>query len=203
MRKKRTPWPRWAKILRNILLTALLGFMMWDAWGWPTFFFHADLRRTERRMLFPEPELAAEIETTGGVPYRIELAGDTAVTAYPSHGTFFTIANKSVHHLKKGPNLICISRPVELSDGTGPSACYAALRPPENAARAVLALHNDDGDFLAEGIRKGEIYLFYARPEPDEYGRVQMGGNWFFLPQCTYELAFYDADGNVIQEISG
>ena len=53
MRKKRAPWPRWAKVLRNLLLAVLLGFMMWDLWGHPTFFYMTNLRRRERRALFP------------------------------------------------------------------------------------------------------------------------------------------------------
>ena len=32
-------------------------------------------------------------------------------------------------------------------------AVYAVLRPPEDAVRAVLTLHNSDGDFTAEGVR--------------------------------------------------
>ena len=55
MKKKRAPWPRWAKVARNILLTALLALLAWDMWGWPSLSFRADLRRAERRMLIPEP----------------------------------------------------------------------------------------------------------------------------------------------------
>lgn len=206
MRKNRMLWPRRAKIVRNLLLSALLGFLMWDAWGWPTFSFRADLRRTERRMLFPEPELAAEIETAGGVPYRIELAGDVAVTAYPSRGTFFTIANHSVHRLEEGPNLLCLPRPVELPDEEGQPltcVCYAVLRPPKAAARAVLALHNDGGDFREEGVREGDVYLFYVRPEPDENGRVRISSSWFLMKELNYELDFFDKDGDSICRISG
>ena len=81
MKKRRGPWPRWAKILRNILLTALLFFLMWDAWLWPTFSYRADLRRVERRMLFPEPEMTLELETFYGDLYRIDLAGGGAGAA--------------------------------------------------------------------------------------------------------------------------
>ena len=30
MRKKRIPWPRWAKVIRNLLLVLFLGVFIWD-----------------------------------------------------------------------------------------------------------------------------------------------------------------------------
>lgn len=205
MKERRKPWPRWAKILRNLLLAALLGFMMWDLWDQPAFSYMADLRRRERKALFPEPEAIVEIDTARGRKYRIEQAGDMAVTSYPIRGAFFTVANASMHPLEEGPNLICVSVPVERPDEAGqPMTCtaYAAVRPPEDAAGAVLTLHIDGGDYVVAGIREGAFFLFYACPEPDENG-VVMGGNWHFLSEFTYELEFFNQDGSSISLISG
>ena len=156
MKKKRAPWPRWAKILRNLLLAALLGFMMWDLWDQPTFSYMEDLRRRERKMLFPEPEAVAEFNISGGMKYRVELTDDMAVTSYPAHGDFFTVANTSVLLLEEGPNLICISRFVELPDEAGQPmsyAAYAAAHPPKGAVSATLTLHNDGWDSERGGFR--------------------------------------------------
>ena len=206
MKKKRAPWPRWAKVLRNLLLTVLLGFMMWDLWDQPGFSYMEDLRRRERQMLFPEPEAVLEFSIFGGMKYRIELADDMAVTSYPVRGRFFTNANASTQPLKEGACLLSVSRPVELRDGAGqPMSCaaYAAVHPPEGAAAAELTLHIDGGDYAVEGVREGEAFLFYARPEPDERGLVSMGGSWFLLGDAAYELEFFDQDGGSISLISG
>lgn len=202
MKKRRAPWPRWAKILRNILLTALLVFLMWDAWLWPTFSYRADLRRVERRMLFPEPEMTLELETFYGHLYRIDLAGDMAVTAFPLRGSFFAVANPSRHFLREEPELFCVPyemAPRDEADPRQPCAVYAVFRPPADTARAVLTLHNKDGDFTAGSVWEEGICLFYVCPGLD----VLAHNIWCIPDNYTYELAFYDADGNVIQEISG
>ena len=205
MKKKRAPWPRWAKTLRNLLLAVLLGFMMWDLWDQPGFSYMEDLRRRERQMLFPEPEAVMEFSISGGMKYRIELTDDMAVTSYPVRGKFFTNANASTQPLKEGPYLLSVSRLVEWRDEVGQPmsyAAYVAVHPPEDAAAAVLTLHIDGGDYAVEGIREGASFVFYARPEPDENGIV-MGGNWHLLSKFTYELEFFDQDGGSISLISG
>lgn len=207
MRKKRAPWPRWAKVLRNLLLVALLGFMMWDLWDHPTFFYMTDLRRRERRALFPEAaETVVELDTAGGVKYRIEVTDGIAVTSYPRRGDFFTTANASFWKLKDGPDLICLSRPVELPDEFGQPltyAVYAAVQSPAGSAGAVLTLHVDGGDYIAEGVWEDGLFLFYVRPEPDENGVVRMGGNWFSPGMFAYELKFFDQSGNSVCVVSG
>ena len=206
MRKRRAPWPRWAKVLRNLLLAVLLGFMMWDLWDQPTFSYMEDLRRRERQMLFPEPEAVVEFDISGGMKYRIELTDDMAVTSYPVRGRFFTNANASAQPLKEGTYLLSVSRPVEWRDETGqPMSCaaYVAVPPPEGAAAAELTLHIDGGNYVVEGIREGEAFLFCARPEPDEEGRVSLGGSWFLLGDSAYELEFFDQNGGSISLISG
>lgn len=205
MKKKRAPWPRWANILRNLLLAALLGVMIWDLWDQPTFSYMEDLRRRERKILFPEAENVVEFNISGGMKYRVEVTDDVAVTSYPARGRFFTNANASVRRLEEGPNLLCASMPVELRDEFGQPlgyAAYVAVHPPEDAAAAVLTLHVDEGDYVVEGIREGEVFLFYASPEPDEEGRVWMGSSWFWPEKLAYELVFFDEDGNSIFQVS-
>ncbi|MDE7219395.1 MAG: hypothetical protein K2O45_07220 [Oscillospiraceae bacterium] len=200
MKEKRTPWPRWAKILRNLLLAVLLGFMMWDVWGHPTFFYMEDLRRRERRALFPEPEAVVELNTIGGVKYRIDVAEGMAVTSYPLRGDFFTNANASFHSLEEGPALLCVSRTAERPDEFGqPLTCaaYVAVHPPEDAAGAVLTLSNESAEHMVEGIREGDVFLFYDH----EYATT--GSALHMMGFSSYELEFSDKDGNSICQVSG
>ncbi len=206
MKKKRAPWPRWAKVARNILLTALLALLAWDMWGWPSLSFRADLRRAERRMLIPEPETVVELKLSYGNPYRIELSGDVAVMAMYARGSLFSNAYPTRYVLGEGPALLCVPFPVVSPDEAGqPLGCaaYVAVQPPEGSASAVLTLHNEDGNFTAEGVPEERSFLFYARPQPDRDGYVSMGESWFRPEMFTYELAFYDMEGRILQEISG
>ncbi len=206
MRNKHAPWPRWAKILRNLLLAALLGLMMWDLWDQPTFSYMADLRRSARQALFPEPDAVVELNTRIDGTYRIGVTDDMAITSYPLHGNFFTNANVSFHRLREGPDLLCVSTGVELPDEWGQPltyAAYVAVRPPEDSVDAVLTLHIDGEDYVAEGVREENMFLFYARPEPGEDGTVFMGGSWFLLGQSAYEVQFFDANGTAVGQISG
>ena len=56
MRKKRIPWPRWAKVIRNLLLVLFLGVFIWDLLGKPLPH-EAALRRLERQYLIPADRL--------------------------------------------------------------------------------------------------------------------------------------------------
>ena len=56
---------------------------------------------------------------------------------------------------------------------------------------------------MAEGIREGAVFLFYVRPDHDSAGRVSIGRSWFQPELFTYELAFYDGQDNLMQEITG
>lgn len=202
---KKKHMPRWAKVLRNILLAALLGFLIWDAWDHPSFTFRANLRRMERRMLFPPQESAVELQTVGE-SYWIEVVDGAVLTAQPSRGRFFSNAKVSLTPLPEGPALVAFRNPVVLRDEFGQPtgyAAYAAFQPPENSVRAMLTLHNGDGDFPVEGIREENMFLFFARPEPGENGILSMGSTWFFEELFTYELVFYDDGGRCVGAIDG
>ena len=60
MRKKRIPWPRWAKVARNLLLVLFLGVFIWDLLGKPLPR-EAALRRLERQYLIPETNRSIEV----------------------------------------------------------------------------------------------------------------------------------------------
>ena len=206
MKKKRKSWPRWAKILRNLLLALLLGVMIWDLWDQPSFSCTMALRRRERQMLLPEPEAAVEFKVSEHVKYRIELADDIAITSHLYRGDFFAVANPSVRYLEEGPNLLIVPLAVERRDEFGQPlshAAYAAVHPPENAAAAMLTLRADDASCAVEGIREGEFFLFYARPEPDENGHIAVNSSWLSPEELHYELEFLDGDGNSICRVSG
>lgn len=209
MKQKRKPWSRRAKIVRNLLLAALLGLIMWDAWGWPSFSFHADLRRQERRRLFPEPEMSVELKLSSGRPFRIDQAGDMALTSFCNKGRFFTNAQIYPRKLREGPDLIALPLPinleVEADDPYVKSAIlFAALRPPESSARALLTFYNDTGDIVltTEGDQDGEMFLFYIGME--HMLELWTGRDNETLPEgYTYELAFYDGEDNILREITG
>ena len=66
MRKKRIPWPRWAKSLRNLTAALLLLAAAWEALDMPLPA-GAEFRRLERQSLAPPSEIAAVIPT--GEPF--------------------------------------------------------------------------------------------------------------------------------------
>lgn len=204
MRKKRNAWPRWAKILRNSLLAALLGLLMWDAWDQPYLTFRGDLRKKERQMLFPEREFSAELKTPYH-SYKIKQEDNAVLIAEDCRGRFFSSAQVRCLLCEK-PALFCFSLPILQHDKSGqPVSCaaYAAFQPPEDSAGAVLTLHNNAGDFAVEGVREENMFLFYARPDPDEKGTVSMDSSWFREGYFTYELTFFDKNGNRMEEIRG
>lgn len=208
MKRKRIPWPRWAKIARNLLIFCLLALVVWGQLGKPLPY-HAALRRTARQNLFPKTEHHAVIQngyygyhdvcidwTEGAAMVSLYEAAAVRPALYP-----YTPA-ADVYPLKKGPELLAFPWPVMLptgKSGLGEAyALYTALFPPEGSTDAVLTLHNTSGTYTVSGQREGEIFIFYARPEADEDGRRSMDNSWFFRGEFTYELAFFDADGNMI-----
>lgn len=205
-RVKRKRWPYWARALRNLLLAFALLVTVWDITGL-SLPGRLEFRRLERQALAPPSEIIADIPTRDpSSPHiLIGLTEKWAMVGIP-HWRSRDLSDSDICPLADGPTLICFGHSVGVPDWAGQvksHAAYAALRPPEGSARAVLSLHNNAGDFSAEGIREGEIFLFYIRPEPDEAGRVALHSYWFSPDQYTYNLSFLDATGNIIHQISG
>ena len=206
MKKKRAPRPYWVKFLRNLAAAFLLLAIVWNVLdiSLPAV---AEFRRLERQSLSPPSEIAAAVPT--GDPFApkvlIGLGQGWAVSGAP-YPLSSALSDLDIYPLSDGPALIPLPQTVARPDGTGQPqfhAAYAALRPPADASRAVLTLHNEDRDFMAEGIREGAVFLFYVRPDHDSAGRVSIGRSWFQPELFTYELAFYDGQDNLMQEITG
>lgn len=206
MKKKRTPWPRWAKVARNLLLTLLLGFLIWRMLGKPLPY-NADLRRLEHQWLIPRTEHRMTVSRAiWGKDAYIDWTEGAAVISTSYRSDHFSHVMAQPFKLTDGPNLIVSPWAAYQFDKWGqPGSCalYAALQPPEDSVSAVLTLHNDDGTYTISSQRMEDVFLFYAQPETDADGRRSMGSSWFYLGRFSYELAFFDADGNLIQEIAG
>ena len=132
----------------------------------------------------------------------IEQSGNKVIMSMATRGRFFTVARPSVYTLEEGPDLLCIPYTICLRDEVGRRqawAAYAAFHPPAGTARAVLTLHNADGVFTAEGVPVEQMLLFYARPEQDTIRH----DIWLDPDSYTYELAFYDANGALLDMIAG
>ena len=191
MKKKRAPRPYWVKFLRNLAAAFLLLAIVWNVLdiSLPT---TAGFRRLERQSLSPPSEIAPKV--------LIGLGQGWAVAGAP-YPLSSTLSDLDVYPLSDGPALIPLPQTVARPDNAGHPqfyAAYAALCPPSDAARAVLTLHNEDGDFMVEGVREGAVFLFYARPAPDGAGRVSISRSWFQPELFTYELAFFDENGAAI-----
>ena len=198
MRRKRTPWPRWAKCLRNLTAALLLLAAAWEALDMPLPA-GAEFRRLERQSLAPPSEIAAVIPTGEPFSPRIWLGfGEGWAIAGTPYRLSRTLSDSRIYPLSGGPELICLGRGVVRHDKTGQPlahAVYATLQPPADSMRAVLTLRNADGDFTAEGVREGGLFLFRLRPE----GRAAMHGFWFSPDGYSYELTFYNGDGMMLE----
>ena len=202
MRRKRTPWPRWAKSLRNLTAALLLLAAAWEALDMPLPA-GAEFRRLERQSLAPPSEIAAVIPTGEPFSPRIWLGfGEGWAVAGTPYRLSSALSDSRIYPLSGGPELICLGRGVVRHDETGQPlahAVYAALRPPADSVRAVLPLRNADGDFTAEGVREGGLFLFRLHPE----GRAAMHGFWFSPDGYSYELTFCNGDGTMLESAAG
>jgi len=200
-RRKRTRWPHWAKALRNLLIALALLTAVRDVMGM-SLPVEMEFRRLERKALAPPSEIIAVLPTRDSFRPHILIGctEDWAMVGCP-YPISSSLSNSNIYPLTDGPNLICLRNSVGLPDEAGQTishAAYAALRPPEGSANAVLTLHNEDGDFTAEGIREGKIFLFYFRSEDMETN------NHLRSPiKYTYEMEFFDKDKALIQKVSG
>lgn len=208
-KSRRTPWPRWAKTVRNLLLFLLLALTAWTRLGKPLPYGLA-VRRAARQSL--TPEMAHHAETSrgiGGGCFRIDWTEGTAMTStyIPTAARlpYFYTPYVTPYDLTDGPNLLPFpwTATFFMTDTLETYAVFAALFPPENGASAVLTLHNNSGTFTVPGRREDEIFIFYARPEPEDDGSRHWDSSWFSLDEFTYELTFYDEAGKIVGEAAG
>ena len=191
MRKKSAPWPRWAKIVRNLLLVLFLGIFIWDLLEKPLPR-EAALRRLERQYLIPETDRSTEVpQGYWGGSQRIDWNACAAVVSIQArkaqpYNYYYPIAN--VYRLTEGPNLLALPWPT-LSPGDAAGtmdtyAVYAAIDPPESSVTAELTLHGGK-TFTASGQWEDGVWIFYVPSEAND-------------EQTSCELMFYDADGELL-----
>ena len=198
MRKKRTPWPRWAKIVRNLLLVLLLSIFIWDLLGKPLPH-EAALRRLERQYLIPETDRSVEISRGyWGGNMRIDWTEGAAMASMrvrrevqPRYYYFYHPFSE-IYRLTEGPNLLALLWSAHLPSGVAGTIesyhVYAAIDPPEDSVTAELTLHGDGGAFTASGQKEDGSYIFYVPLELDD-------------GLTAYELMFYDADGGLLDVV--
>lgn len=193
--------PYWARALRNLLAAAALFVIVWDVMDMalPG---QLEFRRLERQALAPPSEIIAVIPTRDPfLPHiLIGLTEEWAMVGTP-YSISSELSDSNIFPLNEGANLICLRQSVGIPDWAGQVlfyAAYAAVRPPEDSASAVLTLHNADGDFRAESIRDGAVFLFYFRVD-----EIFVQNRLRSPTEYTYELEFYDENGAFIQRISG
>ena len=205
-KRRRAPWSRRAKIARNLLLSLLLALTVWTQLGRPLPY-GLLVRRAARQNLIPEMDHHANIsQGLWGGYIRIDWTEGTAMTSryIPPEArlTYFYDPYVTPCDLTDGPNLLSFPWVAMYSSEDFKDfevyAVYAALFPPENSASAVLTLHNNSGTFTVSGRREDEIFVFYARPEPEEDGSRHMDNSWFSLDEFTYELTFYNEAGEIV-----
>lgn len=191
MRKKRIPWPRWAKVIRNLLLVLFLGVFIWDLLGKPLPR-EAALRRLERQYLIPEMDRSIEVSRGyWGGNQRIdwnECAAMVSIQARkaPPYNYYYPTAN--VYRLMEGPDLLALPWSTLLPGNEVGTmdiyAVYAAIRPPQDSVTAELTLHGGK-TLTVSGQKEDDIYIFYVPSESND-------------GQAAYELKFYDADGELL-----
>jgi len=209
MKRKRAPWPRWAKIARNLLLFLVMALILWGQLGKPLPYGMA-LRREARQYLLPEMDHHIEISRGyWGDDMRLDWTEGAAMASVPAQ-EYLTFAVRPVgtpYRLTDGPNLLpfpwTVLLPEEGEILMSSYAVYAAIFPPESAATAILTLHNNSGTYTVAGQREGEVFLFYAHPDPEEDGSRSMDSSWFFPREFTYKLSFYDLTGKAVDHVFG
>ena len=185
------PWPRWAKIVRNLTVTALLALFLWAYLGTPLTV-KGELRRFERQCLLPRGEIVLEPSTDARlVPTVYVSISDVAVVTVDE--------NKFVHTVDpltgNGPELFPLrTTALWVSNGQVYSAyAYILVHPPEGASGAVLTVTNRVSAYTAEGKLINGVYLFIM---PPSRGDDKSSADWWEPEGYTWEITYYDEQGN-------
>ncbi|MDE7041755.1 MAG: hypothetical protein K2P10_03080 [Oscillospiraceae bacterium] len=194
MRKKRTPWPRWAKVTRNLLLVLLLGVFIWDLLDKPLPH-EAALRRLQRQYLIPETDRSIEVSRGyWGGSQRIDWNECAAMVSIQVQASPYNYDYPivSVHRLTEGPDLLPLPWSTLLpGNAVGTMdiySVYAAIEPPEDSATAELTLYSSK-TLTVSGQKEDDIYIFYVPSESND-------------GQAACELKFYDADGELLDIVT-
>lgn len=210
MKRKPAPWPRWAKVTRNLVLFLFLALTVWTQLGRPLPY-EAALRRTARQYLVPELDHCVDVSRGfWGDAIRVDCTEGAAMLSLPpARSTTFTCEapRTEVYRLTEGANLLIAPWSVlQPSGGTGSDimevrAAYIAVFPPEESVRAALTLHNGSRTFTADAVKGSGVYVFLLEPEQDANGAYSIGPSWYADGGYTYELEFYDLAGDKISKM--
>lgn len=195
MKKLFRPWPRWAKIVRNLTVTVMLVPFIWMCLGAPLTA-KGELRRFERRCLLPPGEIVLEFSDDKKDDIRVQYpspfyvsVSDYAMVTVDEHMRWMDPLTGD------GPELFLLKvTPMWVSKGTPKSSfAYILVHPPENAVRAVLSVTTQVYTYTAKGtFTDGAV--FFIMPSP-------IGGDYRYSPYwepnaCAWEITYYDAQGN-------
>ena len=198
MRKKRAPWPRRGKAIRNLLLVLLLGAVIWGQLGKPLPTREMELHRAERECLIdpsvvvftcesePERELGDPVMLVG-------VSGDTVQTSSRTHR--FNIWPKN----PEGATLVVL--PSELEYSPSFVAGLVAVEPPAPAETARLTIGVSEGAGplrTVSGEKSGSVFLF--RLEEAEGQPLDCLFHTTKLP--PYTLEFFSADGALLETVT-
>ena len=209
---------RGGKIFRNLLLSGVLLFLFWWAFGCPLPTAEGTFRRLERQNLFPASEILYVWENPR--PAR-ETGSEPRVLVLGEQGDQFTLghlfrrrrSNPGEDFLElwpreEGPSPIPLSHPIHGEDHEDYSVLLFAQIPEEAASAAVTLTnrldHMKNPVETAQGERtEGGLWVFrfpigldLVTSEILRYGGRDLEG----LP---YTLVLYRADGSVLEEQSG
>ena len=183
------PWPRWARVTRNLLLSLLLALFLWASVGAPLPK-AAAVRRFERECLVPYGETVLELEEgeAAFTPVCVSASGEAVVAVGPYLQWLDRLEGD-------GPTLLPL-RTTIYSVGWGSilsHPAYMLVHPAAGTASAKLTVHNQQGDFTAQGERRGEVF-FFVMPDPNGWS----SRDWWEPEGYTYDLTCYDAAGGVL-----
>lgn len=195
---------------RNLLITALLGILIWTVNGCPLPTMELEFRRQERQYLAGPSEILLRCESQGeaitGDPTM--LLGVTASYVHTCSGTHpFNVWPRN----KEGSTLVVL--PSELSLKPVFTVGLAVVDPPAQtaSARLTITLSRMDWaeDYTVEGERQGDVFLFSlaARHEEDNWRSHESEAlselthqqpRTFLYP---YTVEFFDAGGVLLDAL--
>lgn len=203
------------RILRNLLLTAILLIPLWRQNGYPLPTMEMELHRWERQTLREESEIVWSIDQTGshGPKMLVGVNRDSIIVrnrnnvyqCWPRHGdqaTLVALIDRIRYWPEDGVNL--------------GSPALLAIDPPRGAERARLKLTLFLEDpawqetYEMEGERQGEVFFFllrqkyYSSSSTWEEKAVMrfalaMAGEEA-LNRWPWHLEFFDSEGNLLEE---